>query len=246
VDAPAPGELGKCTAWFPVVGVLLGTLVSFLYYLLLMGFGPPLADVGAVLFLAYFTGALHLDGLADTFDGLFGGATPEERLRIMKDPHHGTYGIVAVAGVLLVKAAALATLPLPLEQGMETLLREKVIVIFLMPVLGRWAMVLSAWLSVYPRPEGGLGRDVVEGATVGTFLAATPIPFALCLYLLGGFGAALMIVTAFITILFSLRVWDRIGGMTGDTLGAVVELLEACVPLAYMAVTGIWRAYVFL
>ncbi|MFH1023272.1 MAG: adenosylcobinamide-GDP ribazoletransferase [Planctomycetota bacterium] len=265
VKDPTAEDLGRSVAWFPVVGAFLGVMTSFIYFLLLMGFGAPLADAGAVLALVIFTGALHLDGLADTFDGLLGGVSPGERLAIMRDRHHGTYGVVAIAGVLLLKAAALAALPLPAEHqpfyaalseerraalagglsGGEILLREKILLIFLMPVLARWGMVLAAGMSSYARSGGGLGREVVERTGAWAVIAATVVPAALCVGLLGRVGIALLAVMAFLAFLVSLRIRDRVGGMTGDTLGAVVELLEPAVPLAFLAVTGIWRAYVF-
>ena len=131
-------------------------------------------------------------------------------------------------------------------------LREKILIIFLMPVLGRWVYVWIACISS-PVPGGkGLGCATIENTSGITFFYASILPTVVCLYALHstqghwGFGIVLMLTLAFITYVIALRFSDRIGGMTEHTLGAMLEISEMLVPLVYLTVTGMWRAYLFI
>ena len=109
------------------------------------------------------TGGLHLDGLADTVDGLGGGKTPEERRLIMKDSRVGAFGVLSLILVLLLKFAFFLAAG---EQGWRT-------EFILFPMLSRWGMVFLAYLSDYARPEGGLGQAMTTGVSRQTAAGAT-------------------------------------------------------------------------
>lgn len=168
------------------------------------------------------TGALHLDGLADSADAWLGGYGDRERtLRIMKDPASGPAGVCAVVLVLLGKTLALWTL---LDLGWS-------LALLLAPVLARAAGASLFLLLPYARPEG-LGRagaDHLPRDKVTVALALT----ALLAVLLGGLaGAAWVLISALITWAAVRLLRQRLGGFTGDTAGALIEVVETLVLLA--------------
>jgi adenosylcobinamide-GDP ribazoletransferase len=148
-----PEELARSMFWFPWVGTILG-LVFWAVHLALAQTLPPLPAAGLLLTVTVIvTRGLHLDGLADTLDGLGGGRTPESRLAIMKDSRLGAFGAMALVLVLVLKFAFFSALG---AKGKEPML-------ILFPVLSRWGMVLLAAVSPYARSEGGLGQAMTEG-----------------------------------------------------------------------------------
>lgn len=222
---PAPAEAGGAAAWFPLAGAVVG-LFSALIYLAAVRFFEPLAATAlAVLAGLLFTGALHLDGLADTADGLAAGGD-EKALAAMRDPRVGSAGALAVAASLLLKVAFLSELG-----GAAPL------ALFLAPVLGRWGMVLAMPPFPYARPEGGLGEAFARHTTHGhalwaTFLAVLAVALP---YLMGAFGSApgdaraaarLLLVAGAAATLGALYLARRLGGLTGDTYGALNEWVE--------------------
>lgn len=211
-------DIGRAASWFPVVGALLG-LVSLAVARGLTPFLPPM--VVAILILAVealITGALHYDGFADAADGLGGGKSREDCLRIMRDHAIGSYGATALILLLALKAAAIGAL---------IAVNHVSVYLVLAPVLGRWNIVpLSRWLP-YARPSEAVSRHIgtaeVVWATV--FCAAIVLPLgrwhgAIC------WGAAALLAAAFGW--FCVR---KIGGVTGDTLGASEQIGEAIVLL---------------
>jgi adenosylcobinamide-GDP ribazoletransferase len=214
-----PQELARSMFWFPWVGALLGLIYWGAFQGLIIIF--PGAAVSALLLAltVLATRGLHLDGLADALDGLVGGGTPETRLAIMKDSRLGAFGAVGLILILLLKFAFLLNIA---EEG-------KAVALLLFPILSRWGMVVLAYLSPYARPEGGLGQAMTSGVSRTTALGATGSALALTfvifglpgLCLLAGVGMLVMVLRA-----FSCR---KIGGITGDVLGAANELGETLV-----------------
>lgn len=212
---PRPRELGLSVLFFPVVGLLIGALLAGLHTVLWLI--DPGVLAGLILtFWVLLTGGLHLDGLADTADAWIGGQGDRDRtLAIMKDPRSGPIAIVAIVLVLLNKFAALQML---LAGDARTLL-------LLAPALGRAFVVLLLITTPYVRPDG-LGAPHAQylprlscGLLVLLVAAGTVV-------LLGWQGGALL---AALGIGFlGLRHWllTRLGGTTGDTLGAACELTE--------------------
>jgi adenosylcobinamide-GDP ribazoletransferase len=205
--------------WFPWVGVVLG--------LVYWGAGVGLshlfpASAAAALLLALtvlLTRGLHLDGLADTVDGLGGGTTPAARLVIMKDSRLGAFGAVSLVLVLLLKFSFLLVL---FDQG-----RERSLVLF--PLISRWGIVLLAALAPYARPGGGLGQAMTEGATSRVVIGAT-ISALLLSFVAGGFAGPLSLLLAGAVVWgLSNYFQRRLGGVTGDVYGAVNEILETLI-----------------
>jgi adenosylcobinamide-GDP ribazoletransferase len=225
--APPDATLrGRSVLYYPVVGLLIGVLLATLAWLL----EPASVLLAAALVLlgwVLLTGGLHLDGLADSADAWIGGHGNRERtLAIMKDAASGPAGVSALVLVLLLKFAALATL-LELRHWPTLLLA---------PVLGRVALVFLLWSTPYVR-SGGIGVAQAAnlpraGAVAVLLLVASALPG-----LYGARGAGLLATLT--VLLWALRrlMRQRIGGITGDTLGASCEIVEATV-LVFMALAG--------
>jgi cobalamin 5'-phosphate synthase/cobalamin synthase len=212
--------VGRASLLFPAVGLLVGGLQAGAAFLLLKRLPDTVAAVLAVAAGVLVTGALHLDGLADTADGFGGGRDREQALRIMRDHAIGTYGAAAVALSLLLKVAIVSTLTMAGTPGL--------LWIALAPALGRWAPVLLGRALPYARAEDGLGKAVTDGGAGTLEVVGASV---LALGAAGWLGAWNGLVAAGgvlgATVLFGLLCRRRIGGVTGDTLGASVELAEA-------------------
>ena len=219
--APRAVDLGAADAFFPSVGLLLGLGLAGAD-LALAGVAAPLVrDVLLVVLLAAATGVLHLDGVVDTADGLFAPGGPERRLAIMRDPRAGTFGVVAVVLLLLLKVAALGALTPELRTAG----------LVLAPGLGRWAIVVATWRFPYARKEG-LGRGFKDGirpAHVGVAGASVLLAAG---WLGGGLGVALVAGVSLGVLGVGSIMSARLGGLTGDTYGALCELTEVGVWLA--------------
>lgn len=208
-------EIAASQAWFPAVGLLIGAALLAIDRVAMRALPRQPVDVLLVVALAAITGALHLDGLGDAADGLFGGQTAERRLAIMRDPRAGTFAIVAVAGVLAMKWAGFDALP--------SAVRVEAIV--LAPCLSRFAMLITTAAFPYARPQGmGAGfraparrAAVIGGATAA--VAAVALLGAGGLYALGFAAACGWGIGWYATRLC--------GGVTGDIYGASVEVSEA-------------------
>jgi adenosylcobinamide-GDP ribazoletransferase len=208
--------------WFPVLGLFIGAItalsVSFFNGILP---GSISAVFGMVL-LAGISGFLHLDGLADSCDGLLSSRPRDRALQIMRDSHIGAMGVIALFFVLLGKYAALSTLS-------STVMLQALL---LMPMAGRTAIVVSMAILPYARSGDGLGllfysKDSCRIAVLGVL-------FCLIITVLFSLKSALLILCAIVLTvgLFSLWCSRKLGGATGDTLGAVCELTELAVAVS--------------
>ncbi|MGC4000290.1 MAG: adenosylcobinamide-GDP ribazoletransferase [Anaeromyxobacter sp.] len=215
VDADAC-DVGRSTACFPLVGAALGAALAGLAALLARALPSPLVAVLLVAASAMATGALHLDGMADTADGLGGGRDAEHALRIMKDHAVGAYGATALVLALLVKATAL-----------QALIAEGRAMTWL-PVAGalsRWIVVPLARLPS-ARPSG-LGGSIAAHVGRAELAAASALAAGLALGLGGARGAVVAAAVAALGAACGALFRRRLGGVTGDTLGASAELSEA-------------------
>jgi adenosylcobinamide-GDP ribazoletransferase len=210
-----------------VVGLLLGLLLVGVQAGASVVFPAYLTAALLVAFLVAVTRGLHLDGFMDVCDGLFGGYTPERRLDIMRDSHVGAFAVAGGASLLLVKFAALLSLLTSPSLG-------QVWVLLLFPVLSRWAMVVALGAFPYVRREG-LGSPFHQSsARWATALAATVVVAAVVL--LGGIGG--VAILAGVSALAWCLGWAMsrmLGGLTGDTYGAINELAEVTVLMAGVA-----------
>jgi len=221
---PDPRDLAASMAWFPVVGALLGAGLAALH----AGFSTflPASVVSALLLLALAisSGGLHLDGFSDTVDGIAGGRTPEDRLRIMKDSAVGAAGAAFLIFLILIKYLCLNEIP-------DTF---KATAIFLLPVAGRWAMVVLARISRYARPEGGLG-SAFAGNKTNTLIAATIIAGGIFFALLGLAGLAALLIIGAAVYASSLFFRGKLGGVTGDVFGFTCETSELSLLILLLA-----------
>jgi adenosylcobinamide-GDP ribazoletransferase len=222
--------------WFPVIGLALGLALLGVDRLAMRALPDASVDVLIIVALIALTGALHLDGLADAADGLFGGYTRERRLEIMHDPHAGTYAIVAIASVLALKWAGLAALPS----------NVRVEAIVLTPCLARFAMLVTIAAFPYAREEG-TGAGLHEAAWPTHVSAVIPIVLIVSIGLFGADGLFVVAFAAAVALAFGAFATHLVGGMTGDLYGATAEISEALLLLfiAAMANRGWLDAWAF-
>jgi len=217
---PEPREMGRSLLCYPLVGLLFGLLLWLASHLL-QGAPAPLHAALLLTLWVLLSGALHLDGLADSADAWLGGFGDRERtLKIMKDPRSGPIAVVTLVLVLLLKFCALWVL---VERGAGALL-------VLAPVIGRAAMLGLFLRTPYVRP-GGLGQALAEHLPrrMARWVLLGSLLFCL---LLGGWSALWAVLLAFAVFCWLRRLMcQRLGGTTGDTAGAMLELLELAVVL---------------
>jgi adenosylcobinamide-GDP ribazoletransferase len=208
----APGErLGR--AYFPAIGAVVGLLSAGVFAFLDAFTTPLLAAVAATATMALLTGALHLDGLADSADGLFGGGDVARRLEVMRDPRLGSFGTVALVLVLVGEIAAIASM----SPG------RAVAALVIAGALSRLAMLFVITLVPYVRASG-LGVAAADSSHRGFDLAlGSALAAAACLldWRRALLAVCLVAVTALAVIVLARR---RLGGATGDVYGAIAEL----------------------
>lgn len=217
---PTPQQFGRATLYYPLVGLLIGS-VLFAMGELLSGVHLLLQAALILLVWVAFTGALHLDGLADTADAWIGGLGDRDRtLAIMKDPRCGPAAVVALVLLLLLKFAAITAI-LGNHQHWGLLLA---------PWLGRCALPLLFYTTDYAR-KGGLGQALADHLPRGAMpwmLAAN----AALMVLVGLTGMLALAVALVMFVWLRSRFIARLGGTTGDTAGAMLEMIECAVLVA--------------
>lgn len=214
----SPEEIGRSTGYFPVVGIFIGLVLAGLNYLLSLFLPPAVVNILLVVSLVVLSGALHLDGLVDTCDGLASHKTPEERWQVMHDSRAGGFGIVGVVLLLLVKYISLNSVPQGLM--MTTLI--------LLPVVSRWAMVYAVFAYPYARPSG-LGKVFKQGTGWPQLAIATLIALAVAAALFQLAGLVIMLAIWVIVVAAATYLKRKFAGLTGDTYGAINEAAEVCV-----------------
>jgi adenosylcobinamide-GDP ribazoletransferase len=215
---PAPEQLGRSLLFYPLVGLLFGVILWALN--LLLSSAPLLLHAALLLTVwVLLSGALHLDGLADSADAWLGGFGDRERtLTIMKDPRSGPIAVVTLALVLLLKFTALVAL-IEQQQGLA---------LIIVPLIGRAALLAVFLTTPYVRP-GGLGQALADHLPRKAGWRVLAFSALGCL-LIAGFQAIVGLVVAFGMFVWLRQVMmRRLGGTTGDTAGALLELLEMAV-----------------
>ena len=222
-DDWSAGDSGRASVWYPFVGLVIGALTWLTWKATLFFLPPLVAGVITLVIWVMLTGGLHLDGLADCCDGLFASVSIERRLEIMKDPRMGAFGVIGLILILLLKAAVLISLTSVSSFG-----------ILLAASLARWCILPAALLPL-ARPSGsGMGADFAAGFQRSFIFwgALMPLTFAIIL----GVRGILSIVTGLVASVFVLGLAkSRIGGVTGDVFGMVVEIVETVVLLTFVA-----------
>ncbi|MFW6011770.1 MAG: adenosylcobinamide-GDP ribazoletransferase [Desulfosalsimonas sp.] len=207
--------------YFPFVGLILGLILAAVDAATCQFLAQPAVGAIDVIILAGLTGALHLDGLADTADGLFSHRDRETALSIMKDSRIGVMGATALVCILLAKYGAFSALPAGGDTGWQRFL-----VLVLVPAYARSSMLAAIYFLPYARPAGGTASDLfTQDLKLGDFWGVF-----LCVLLSVLLGwRALAIIPALLAVCAGLIIFyrKRIKGVTGDMLGAMAEITEA-------------------
>ena len=216
-----PGELGRCTAWFPVIGVTVGLMLVGVDWCGRALWDPYVAGGLVIASNLLLTGGLHIDGLMDTADGFFSRRDREGTLAVMKDSQSGALGVASGITVLLLKVAAYGHL----AGGQHWR------IIALAPVLGRLGMVLGVAFLPYARTMG-TGHGFAEQTRTHHAGIATVLALVISFSLFHLMGLVLCIGAVTLALLCALYWRHRLGGLTGDIYGATNEAVELAVLLA--------------
>jgi adenosylcobinamide-GDP ribazoletransferase len=223
-------DLEKSVTFFPVVGLLIGLIIAAIDYVIGFILPPYPACAVTVIVLTAISGGLHMDGLADTADGFFSARPRDKILEIMKDSRTGVMGVIAVVFVILLKFSLLISLALPYRFG----------IIMLMPLAGRCSLVIMMTALPYVRSEGGLATVFSSGKTSLNVLWVSAFLIFAGWIALQGIGLAACLISLIGAVLFSLYCFFKIGGYTGDTLGAMCEITEIVPALVAVIWSGIF------
>jgi adenosylcobinamide-GDP ribazoletransferase len=223
IAPPEPGALASAAWAFPLAGILVG-LIGGIVFVIGDRLGLPINAMAllAIAATVLATGGLHEDGLADTVDGLGGGADREQALAIMRDSRTGAFGALALVFSVGLRVAALAALPVP-QAGVSALVAAHVVSRGYLPTL-------MLWLD--PARADGLGAEAGRPSPPGA-TAAVLIGLLVAVVMLGlGRAIVAMLVAAVAVALLSLTARRRVGGHTGDVLGAAQQVGEIAMLLA--------------
>jgi adenosylcobinamide-GDP ribazoletransferase len=241
---PIPSWVGFEASWlqhasryFPLVGCVVAAIAAGVYFAAALVLPAPVAAALSTAASIYLTGAFHEDGFADTCDGLGGGLSanlPRERvLEIMKDSRVGAYGAIGIVCMLAAKLSALAMLPPRLAVG----------ALFLAHPLSRLAAASLIWRLDYVRGEGKAKplAQQMSGAefAIAAVTAVLPVPVLLTTGLITADAVLAALLAALLAVVWlGRKLQDRLGGYTGDCLGAVQQLAEVFIYIGVLATLG--------
>jgi len=209
-------ELARSMAFFPLVGLIIGLFLTSGYYLFSLLLPKSVVLWLIIGLLAFLTRGLHLDGFADTMDGLSSGGTREKILEVMRDSRIGAFGVISL--IFLIGAKYLV-----LDQISNSSLYCSLI---LMTVMGRNSMVLVCYRSTYARSNGGLGKPFTENLRAREMVLSLLSAAGLALLLRGFKGILAFLGTSLFSLGYRFFFKQKLGGVTGDILGAANELSE--------------------
>ena len=211
-------DFGRSTRFFPLDGLVLGICYALAAWLLLYALGMRSLTAALLLILPLLlTGGLHADGFMDTADGVFSGRERERKLEIMKDSRVGAFGVVSFVMLMFVQFALLSDLaPMLLVPAL-----------FVMPIIGRLAMVLAVACFPYAR-EDGMGKTFADMADRSTVVIAALTTIVLVLPW-GMLPALALVLGTIFALLFCRMITNVLGGVTGDVYGATTVLTETLV-----------------
>ncbi len=227
------GWLQHASRYFPLVGCVVAAIAAAVYFAAALVLPAPVAAVLSTVASIYLTGAFHEDGFADTCDGLGGGMTRERALEIMKDSRVGAYGAIGIACMLAAKLSALAMLPPRVAVG----------ALLLAHPLSRLAAASLIWQLDYVRGEGK-AKPLAQQMTSAEFAIAAvtallPAPFLIALgWITPGALLAALLGAALAALWLGRKLHRRLGGYTGDCLGAVQQVAEVFIYIGVLATLG--------
>jgi len=222
--------------YFPAIGFLIGCFLVYIDKIFsLIALPHTVANLFLVAFSVLVTRALHIDGLADTLDGIMGGTTKSERLTIMKDSRIGTAGVVGILFILLMKYLCFN----------NVFNSEKVAALLVAPMLSRWSQTIMVFRGNYGR-EDGMAKAFVGHLRTSGFVYASLLAVGFTAFVIIREDAqTLFLIISVIIGVLSLTLLGRwylvrkLGGVTGDTIGAMSELNEVLVLLLFVIFSGV-------
>lgn len=222
-------NLSKAFRYFPLIGGIVGGVGAIAYSCANLFLSPDISVVFAMIAMVLTTGCLHEDGLADFCDGFGAGRDKDAILRIMKDSHIGTYGVVALILLFILKYSLLT----------EVWSFDMIWILILGQAASRFAPVLMVRVSRYARSENSKSMHTTLGVDTTSMIIATITAYAPLLIL--GWKLTLVYIVANLILftLFKIYIHKRIGGFTGDTLGALQQLSELLFYSVYLSLCGL-------
>ncbi len=229
--SPGTPSLTAAVPWFPVVGALVGAVVGGAAAGLLHVVPPLVAASVAVLLGVLITGAFHEDGLADVADAFAGGWTPADRMRILKDPLHGSYGVAALCGTIVIRVACIASLGASPAVASATVIAAH--------ALGRSAAVALMSTSPTASPDG-LGAEYARTLRRGPAAAGVASGVVIAAVATGWWVGPFVLAALVAVVVVGWLARRKIGGVTGDVLGTVEQVAEC---LVLVVATGLASRY---
>jgi adenosylcobinamide-GDP ribazoletransferase len=230
VDQPSPPEekrLARSMAFFPLVGLLIGLLLTVAFLILSFLFSKSLVLWLTLGCLALLTRGLHLDGFADTIDGFAAGGPKEKILEVMRDSRIGAFGVVGLILLIGTKYLALDQIAVPSIPN----------ALILMTVMGRNSMVWVCFRSPYARSGEGLAKPFAQNLTSREMILSSASAIAMGLVIWGLKGVLVFIGIGLFSLLFRLFFLRKLEGITGDILGAANELSEVLCLILFIILT---------
>jgi adenosylcobinamide-GDP ribazoletransferase len=223
-------ELARSMVYFPFVGFLIGLILVWADRAFLWFVPDTISNIFLLILSAVMTRALHIDGLADSIDGIMGGGDPESRLVIMRDSRIGTAGVLSIVFVLMIKYVCLNNL----------FVDYKAAALLTAPAYSRWSQMLMMFNAGYVR-EQGMGKAFVGHVRSSGLVAASIITVGLSGFVIYQYdlrttilAIGIPLAVGLVTFLWRWFVVRKIGGVTGDSVGAVSEMNEALTLLLFV------------
>jgi adenosylcobinamide-GDP ribazoletransferase len=223
-------ELARSMVYFPFVGFLIGFILVWADRAFLWFVPDTISNIFLLILSAIMTRALHIDGLADSVDGIMGGSDPESRLAIMRDSRIGTAGVLSIVFVLMIKYVCLNNL----------FVDYKAAALLTAPAFSRWSQMLMMFNAGYGR-EQGMGKAFVGHVRSSGLIAASVITVVLSGFVIYQYdlrtailAIGIPVAVGLVTFLWRWFIVRRIGGVTGDSVGAVNEMNEALTLLLFV------------
>ena len=222
-ESPTALDIARSYYFYPIIGLLVGLVAILLRFVLAVFFPMPFCLMVVLAFLIWVTGGLHEDGLADVADGMAGGWTTEDRLRIMKDSHVGAFGALALALMLLIKYSALTSMnPLHVDNAIVS-----------GQLLARWAFLPFGYFNSPARE--GLGSRFMKGITKETVIITSVLAATIVILLSPLRGAIAFCVSGIVVAASCAYFRARLGGVTGDCFGATFQFVEIATYVVFLA-----------
>ena len=215
-------KLGKSIKFFPLVGLIIGLILYFANFLIIVYlknifYNKTIIAIFLIILEILIVGIIHIDGLADTFDGLFSYAKKEKMLEIMKDSRIGTNGAVVLILYFITKTVLISEI---------ITINSKYLIIY--PIIARLSTPVNAGLSNYAR-KSGMSNAIISENGIFEVIFSLALSIILVFYIIGIKGIVAISIAFVFIIIFMLNVRKKIDGITGDTMGACLELTSILV-----------------